>query len=314
MADERLREITRRAAGGDQDAEAQLAVERIRGGQEITTHDFVAVLRSQTKADVVTLLSVANIPEGEKALLFLREIYDRCREAYITLMHYGIVDNEEIDALLLLNATDALLNHLTENPRHFAEIGKMIKPTLQLIPVYKPKGAGFQRMVTALDARRRPGQQETLIISDVRTRWGMPPMGEENTATLAKITRWQITVVEGAKVLPRVSNSYGERLEDQVSKWQKDCKNKGLRLCDRQSYILLQMQELRLTNEQTPLEEAGIDHIPFTSLDDSTGEVESLFRGCWSGFQVSFSGGHPEDRSGYAHFRPSIVVDIPPRP
>lgn len=327
MSDRGLRGIERRwQRTGAVEDEASYLGERIRAG-ELSTRALVrAALLGSPAARLITddfneseledlsqedmnevfRLVFGGIEIPERTREFLGNIVQHDREARATIDHYGLVEKGDKAPPDRATALKVLMDDLRSTPEHFEAINQMQRPVLQLIPVYEPEGTGFQKMVNALDAHQREGQINTYVRNELRTRWRMT---EESRG---KIVGWQVAVTEGAKVLPQESNPYaGQRLEDQLTQWQQDCKRRNLQLCDKRFYNLLQMQEIRTAPPGTPLGQLGIDPENWTILEDSTRQTGSLVPyGRWFAYRVSFYGFDPDVQYVGARFRPSVVVDM----
>jgi len=259
---------------------------------------------TQEEMDEVFRLVFRGIDVPPETREFLGNIVRHDQEARATLDHYGLVEEDDKAPPEPDVAIKALMDHLRENSSHREAIAQMNRPVFQLIPVYEPEGAGFQRMVNALDAHPRDWQLNTYVRNELRTRWRM-------TEGRGKIVGWQVAVVEGDKELPEERNPHrNETLEEQLRLWQEECAQRGLELSDNRSYALLQMREIMTSPEGTPLAQLGIDPNTFTVLKDSTRrQTGSLVPGgSWNVSQVRFFVSLPDNLRDYARFRPSVVV------
>jgi|CXWL01.1.fsa_nt_gi hypothetical protein len=240
---------------------------------------------------------------------FLGSILQHDREARATLNYYELIQEDDVPPPDTTTALKALFDDLRNVPTHVVAISQMQKPVLQIIPVYEHEGAGLQRMLNALDARRREGQQYTHVRAELMDSLGM------YNGKVGKIVGWQVVVVEGATVLDRESNPYaGEPLEvkehdeltGQLPSWQKDCHDRGLQLCNMRMYTLLQMQELRNANG-TPLDRGG----SWTVLENPARQRGWLVTfAFWDAGRVYFSEELSKYEYDYTRFRPAVVVNV----
>jgi hypothetical protein len=169
-----------------------------------------------------------------------------------------------------------------------------------LIPVYESEGAGFQRMVNSLDEHRIESQQETMIEPSLVEHWNV------NTSETGRIVKWKIAVTEGAKNLDQNTNPYAGRFfSEQLSQARTELMKKGLQLCNKNSYVLLQMQELRRLDSNAPLP-IGIDIEHWTILESETGLIQLAM----GGGGVCFHNNDVMIQEDNVRIRPSIVIDI----
>lgn len=260
-----------------------------------------------------------NMPRGIRE--FLSNIVQHDRRAREMLSHYELVQKDDVSPPDSAIALKALMDDLREHPAHRKAINEMLTPVFQLVPVYESEGAGFQRLIQAINTHQvqahqvhplAPHQENTSVSSRLRARWEM------DTDASGKIIGWQVVVIEGAKNLPWEYNRFLEKygrvqvLEDQLSQWREYCQEQGLRLCNNKWYALLQMQEIWQAPESTPLIELGMDLESMTILEDSIAQSGSFFSSglCREG-QVIFLVINPRERVQYARFRLAVVVDLP---
>ena len=325
MSDLRLRETERRfRETGAVDDEAHHLMARIRAGELQTRvlaraalfgspaarmitdeyHQAGSEEFSQEEMDEVFQMVFRGIYLPPRTREFLDHLVQHDHEARATLNHYGIVEEGDKAPPEPDVAIKALMDDLRDNQNHREAIAQMNVPVLQLIPVYKPEGTGFQRMVNALDTHPREGQLNTHVRDELIRRWGMNP------GASGKIVGWQVVVVEGDKELSEERNPHrNELLVEQLRLWQEECAQRDLEFSDNRSYALLQMREIMTAPAGTPLRQLGIDPNTCTVLKDSTRQPGSLVPyGYGEGDRVGFFEGSPGDRSGNARFRPSVVV------
>ena len=205
-------------------------------------------------------------------------------------------------------ALKALMDHLQVNPHHLEAINNMHRPVYQLVPVYDHEGAGFRRLVNAIDAHVREGQGETYVRPQLQNVWEMIT---ENTM----IVDWQVVVTEGKKELAEKSTPFlgnGKNVLDVYTDFKSYCEQQGLQLCSKESYSLLQMQQIRQSPSDTLIEELGIDTKGNTLLsDDDDGNMHSIPIGAWDrSLVVAFSVEPPGNPSERMRFRPSVVVKV----
>jgi hypothetical protein len=303
MSDSRLRDLERRwQASGAVEDEGALLLERVRAGQlEHWTLIQMALLGNPGARFAESVLETENFPRARE---FFGSILQHDEEARSTLAHYELVEEGDKAPPDTATALDALFEHLKYNLGHVEVINQMQKSVLQLIPVYKPEGAGFQRMVNALDNHPREGQVNTYVRDELTRRWAM------NGEIPGKIVGWQVSVVEGEKDLPEERNPHrNESLGEQLRLWQEECAQRDLELSDNRSYALLQMREIMTAPEGTPLGQLGIDPNTFAVLKDSTSETGSLVPyGFWNEFHVRLNENFPDGQGVSARFRPAVVV------
>jgi hypothetical protein len=325
MSDDRLRLLERRWHETDApDDEGRLLTARVRAGQLSNRALFRAALfgspaarlavgdlsgddnenLTQEEMNEVLRLVFRDTEVPARTREFLDHLVQHDQEARATLTHYGLVQEGDKAPPDTSTALKALTDDLRENSNHREAIAQMNRPILQLIPVYKPEGTGFQRMVNALDNHPREGQVNTFVIDELTRRWGI------NAGTSGKIVGWQVVVVEGDKELPEEKNPHrNEPLGEQLRLWQEECEQRGLELSDNRSYALLQMREIMTAPAGTPLRQLGLDPNTFTVLKDSTRQPWSLVPGgAWPVARVSFDERYPEGQRGDARFRLAVVV------
>lgn len=255
------------------------------------------------------------VPKG--ALEFFQNIIQQDFEARATIAHYELVQAGDKEPPVPAVVMQELMNHFQEFPHHLKEIAQMQRPALQLVPVYEPEGAGFQRMLTAygdhIPQRLRAELEEEPSYVDLplRDRWGM------NGDAAPKIVGWQVSVVEGARQLFPERNPFlrGQDeqlqfLEKQYDDWQDYCQQKELQLCSKQSYLLLQMQEIRQAAPDVPLHQLGIDsRVCWTLIGDPTRQQGSFVPVAnWGRIRVYFQEAIHTSRYNIAHGRSAVVV------
>jgi hypothetical protein len=303
MSDSRLRDLERRwQASGAVEDEGALLLERVRAGQlEHWTLIQMALLGNPGARFAESVLETENFPRARE---FLGNILQHDQDGRATLAHYELVEEGDKAPPDTGTALEALFDHLKNNPGHVEAINQMQKPVLQLIPVYKPEGAGFQRMVNALDNHPREGQVNTYVRDELNPRWGM------NGETPGKIVGWQVVVVEGDKELSEERNPHwNESIGEQLRLWQEECAQRDLELSNNRSYALLQMREIMTAPAGTPLTQLGIDPNTFTVLKDPTRQAGSLVpSGDWFEVGARFLESNPGGQAEAARFRPAVVV------
>lgn len=306
MPDVDLREFERRwrASGAPKDEAAYLN-KRVQEGQLEQWRLIQMALLGDSAAQIAESVSAADIPQSARE--FLGNILQHDQEARVTLTHYGLVDVGDEQPPEPAIALKLLFDDLKNNPTHIEAISQMQKPVFQLIPVYEPEGAGFHRMADSLNTRRRDEQVRSHVDGSLRLRWGM---GEN---VRGKIVRWQLAVTEGVKTLAKETNPYRHQyLEEQLISWQQDCERRGIHLCDKRSYALLQMQELRQADDSVAIGQLGIDPQGYTVIEDPTRPPGPLVpAGAWFSPKVSFTVVSPGSEVDLICFRPSVVVDVP---
>src|SRR5690606_9715068 len=276
---------------------------------------------SQDEMDKVLRLVFGriNMPKGIRE--FLSNIVQHDRKAREMLSHYELVQEDDVPPPDSAIALKALMDDLREHPNHRKAINEMLTPVFQLVPVYESDGAGFQRLIQAINAHQinthqvhpmSPHHGNTHVAQQLRTRWEM------DAEASGRILGWQVVVTESAKNLPWEHNRFLEKygrvqtLEDQFTQWREYCQEQGLRLCNNKLYALLQMRTIWQVPESTPLIELGMDLESMTILEDSIAQSGYFSSSglCREG-QVIFLVINPRERVEYARFRLAVVVDIP---
>lgn len=298
---------------GAPDDESKLILERVRAGEAVSDRDLRALLHNRTREGVMALLGAASVPEGERGLLFLRDILRHDEEARQTLAHYQLVREGDKSPPDTETALAELFDDLKDNPAHVKAIKQMRKPVLQLMPIYDHEDGGLYRIADAINnhhQREFHGEYFHAGIDSGYTAdsgWGRP------TITPGKIIGWQVVVVEGAKVLPRKINRNDHRpMHQQISRFKANAKKRSLQLCNPKMYFLLQMQAMRQADPDTPLEQLGIDPRDYTLLDLDLEVFPHLSsgvpRGYWSRGPYIYSQTSSNFDSADARIRSAVVV------
>lgn len=326
MSDKKLREYEQRwRATGAAEDEANVLREQVRKGQVSIRAVARAALLGSTAARLANpdftkanpedhspeedqvawslLFRDQELSEEEKA--FIMSLTQQTQEIRETLSQFELVqegDKEPPDAIAV---TGALYEHFKTEPEQLKLVTQMENPTLLMIPVYEPEEAGFSDIIQAIDTHRfREGQEETEVEI---------PEWLTDAQPSARIVGWKVAIVSGVRYPSDNSNPYyygpdgrPQGVQDQLQNWLDYCRQKGMQLCQKVFYALLQMHEIR----QNPASSYRVmDYHHATVLyDEHRPEGASVRCGTWEKNRLAFWGCHPTQSSWQYHFRPMVVT------
>ncbi|MBI5221822.1 MAG: hypothetical protein HY979_03385 [Candidatus Magasanikbacteria bacterium] len=210
----------------------------------------------------------------------------------------------DVPAPTLEQAKELLANQITSE--QFEVIGRMEKPTLQLIPV-----TSMARYVEALDSYKPIDGQDDVYVSNWHKKAFVRADQRDGVSGNKSIIGWRITVTEGAKEPKLLDGDDVDKILRERNAWfKREFGRKNVSGVDLKRMLALMMESLKTGQ---PINDYWKQNGTWTFVNEEF-EKDNFVSGVgWSdrGRRVSMR----EDRANYqghrAHFRTSVVVDVP---